>query len=156
MADPPRDDDHHHHGVRDGGAGFDLLLRRGSDHPLSRHPLARHPLMVSAGIQTMDKRWYIVHAYSDFEKKVAESIREQAKQRGLEELFEQVLVPTEKGTEVRPGRKDDAERKVFPGYVLVKIKITDEPFHLSKNPPSLPGSLGAENKPMPISEAEAM
>ena len=88
----------------------------------------------------MDKRWYIVHAYSNFEKKVAESIREQAKQRGLEELFEQVLVPTEKVTEVRRGRKIDAERKFFPGYVLVKMT----------------GFLGAENKPMPISEAEAM
>ena len=101
----------------------------------------------------MDKRWYIVHAYSNFEKKVAESIREQAKQRGLEELFEQVLVPTEKVTEVRRGRKIDAERKFFPGYVLVKMKLTDEAFHLIKNTPKVTGFLGAENKPMPISEA---
>ena len=106
--------------------------------------------------QTTDKRWYIVHAYSNFEKKVAESIREQAKQRGLEELFEQVLVPTEKVTEVRRGRKVDAERKFFPGYVLVKMKLTDEAFHLIKNTPKVTGFLGAENKPMPISEAEAM
>ena len=113
-------------------------------------------LMASAGTQTMDKRWYIVHAYSNFEKKVAESIREQAKQRGLEELFEQVLVPTEKVTEVRRGRKVDAERKFFPGYVLVKMKLTDEAFHLIKNTPKVTGFLGAENKPMPISEAEAM
>ncbi len=104
----------------------------------------------------MDKRWYIVHAYSNFEKKVAESIREQSKQRGLEELFEQVLVPTEKVTEVRRGRKVDAERKFFPGYVLVKMKLTDEAFHLIKNTPKVTGFLGAENKPMPISEAEAM
>src|SRR6476659_9085586 len=156
LADPPRDDDYHHHGVRDGGAGLDLLLRRGSDHPLPRHLPARHPLMTSAGTQTMDKRWYIVHAYSNFEKKVAESIREQSKQRGLEELFEQVLVPTEKVTEVRRGRKVDAERKFFPGYVLVKMKLTDEAFHLIKNTPKVTGFLGAENKPMPISEAEAM
>ena len=115
-----------------------------------------HALMASAGAQTMDKRWYIVHAYSNFEKKVAESIREQAKQRGLEELFEQVLVPTEKVTEVRRGRKVDAERKFFPGYVLVKMKLTDEAFHLIKNTPKVTGFLGAENKPMPISEAEAM
>ena len=101
----------------------------------------------------MAKRWYIVHAYSNFEKKVAESIREQAKQRGLEELFEQVLVPTEKVTEVRRGRKIDAERKFFPGYVLVKMKLTDEAFHLIKNTPKVTGFLGAENKPMPISEA---
>src|SRR3977135_1960881 len=77
LADTPRDDDHHHHGVRDGCAGFDLLFRRGSTHPLSRHLFARHPLMTSAGTQTMDKRWYIVHAYSNFEKKVAESNDEQ-------------------------------------------------------------------------------
>src|SRR3982074_1849737 len=74
LADTPRDDHHHHHGVRDGGAGFDLLLRRGSHHPLSRPLPAGHPLM-STGTLTMDKRWYIVHAYSNFEKKVAESIR---------------------------------------------------------------------------------
>ena len=103
----------------------------------------------------MSMRWYIVHAYSNFEKKVQESIREQAKQRGLEELFEQVLVPTEKVTEVRRGRKIDAERKFFPGYVLVKMKLTDEAFHLIKNTPKVTGFLGADNKPMPISEAEA-
>ena len=112
--------------------------------------------MATAATLTADKRWYIVHAYSNFEKKVAESIREQAKQRGLDELFEQVLVPTEKVTEVRRGRKIDAERKFFPGYVLVKMKLTDEAFHLIKNTPKVTGFLGAENKPMPISEAEAM
>ncbi|MGD5596736.1 transcription termination/antitermination protein NusG, partial [Xanthomonas citri pv. citri] len=110
----------------------------------------------AAATQSSDKRWYIVHAYSNFEKKVAESIREQAKQRGLEELFELVLVPTEKVTEVRRGRKIDAERKFFPGYVLVKMKLTDEAFHLIKNTPKVTGFLGAENKPMPISESEAM
>src|SRR3954463_9382156 len=104
----------------------------------------------------MSMRWYIVHAYSNFEKKVAESIREQAKQRGLEDLFEQVLVPTEKVTEIRRGRKVDAERKFFPGYVLVKMTLPDEAFHLIKTPPKAPGSLGAKKKPMPISEAEAM
>src|SRR5947209_19966591 len=104
----------------------------------------------------MSMRWYIVHAYSNFEKKVAESIREQAKQRGLEDLFEQVLVPTEKVTEIRRGRKVDAERKFFPGYVLVKMNLTDEAFHLIKNTPKVTGFLGAENKPMPISDAEAL
>jgi len=103
----------------------------------------------------MDKRWYIVHAYSNFEKKVSESIREQAKQRGLEDLFEQVLVPVEKVTEVRRGRKIDAERKFFPGYVLVKMKLTDEAFHLIKNTPKVTGFLGTDNKPMPITEVEA-
>jgi len=103
----------------------------------------------------MAKRWYIIHAYSNFENKVAESIREQAKQRGLSELFEEVMVPKEKVVEVRRGRKVDAERKFFPGYVLAKMELTDEAFHLIKNTPKVTGFLGADNKPMPISEAEA-
>ena len=103
----------------------------------------------------MGKRWYIIHAYSNFENKVAESIREQAKQRGLADLFEEVMVPKEKVVEVRRGRKVDAERKFFPGYVLVKLDLTDEAFHLIKNTPKVTGFLGADNKPMPISDAEA-
>jgi transcription termination/antitermination protein NusG len=103
----------------------------------------------------MDKRWYIVHAYSNFENKVSESIREQAKQRHLDDRFEEVLVPKEKVVEVRRGRKVDAERKFFPGYVLVKCELTDEVYHLIKNTPKVTGFLGADNKPMPISEAEA-
>ncbi len=103
----------------------------------------------------MAKRWYIVHAYSNFEKKVADSIREQVKQRHLEPLFDEIMVPTEKVTEVRRGRKVDAERKFFPGYVLVKMDLTDEAYHLIKNTPKVTGFLGADNKPMPISEAEA-
>jgi transcriptional antiterminator NusG len=104
---------------------------------------------------TKPMRWYIVHAYSNFEKKVQESIREQAKQRGLEDHFDQVLVPVETVTEVRRGRKVNAERKFFPGYVLVKMNLTDEVYHLIKNTPKVTGFLGADNKPMPISEAEA-
>ena len=103
----------------------------------------------------MAKRWYIVHAYSNFENKVAEAIRERAGQQGLSHLFEQVLVPTEKVVEVRRGRKVDTERKFFPGYVLVKVDLTDEAYHLIKNTPKVTGFLGADNKPMPISEAEA-
>lgn len=103
----------------------------------------------------MAKRWYIVHAYSNFENKVADSIREQAKQRGLADHFEDIMVPKEKVTEVRRGRKIDAERKFFPGYVLVKMELTDEVFHLIKNTPKVTGFLGSDNKPMPISEAEA-
>lgn len=103
----------------------------------------------------MDKRWYIVHAYSNFEKKVAESIREQAGQRGLADLFDEILVPTEKVVEVRRGRKVDAERKFFPGYVLVKMALTDDAYHLIKNTPKVTGFLGSDNRPMPISEAEA-
>jgi transcriptional antiterminator NusG len=103
----------------------------------------------------MAKRWYIIHAYSNFENKVAESIREQAKQRGLSDLFEEVMVPKEKVVEVRRGRKVDAERKFFPGYVLAKMDLTDEAFHLIKNTPKVTGFLGADNKPTPISEVEA-
>jgi transcriptional antiterminator NusG len=108
-----------------------------------------------ASITTRPKRWYIVHAYSNFEKKVQESIREQAKQRGLEDHFDEVLVPVETVTEVRRGRKVNAERKFFPGYVLVKMSLTDEIYHLIKNTPKVTGFLGSDNKPMPISEAEA-
>lgn len=104
----------------------------------------------------MNKRWYIVHAYSNFENKVAESIRERAAQNGLSDQFEQILVPTEKVTEVRRGRKVDAERKFFPGYVLVKAQLSDQVFHLIKNTPKVTGFLGSDNKPMPIPEAEAM
>jgi transcription termination/antitermination protein NusG len=104
----------------------------------------------------MAKRWYIVHAYSNFENKVAESIREQAKQRGLADLFEEVMVPKEKVVEVRRGRKVDAERKFFPGYVLVKMELTDEAFHLIKNTPKVTGFLGADKaKPAPIPDREA-
>jgi transcriptional antiterminator NusG len=102
------------------------------------------------------KRWYIVHAYSNFENKVAQSIKDQAAQRGLEENFEEVLVPTEKVVEVRRGRKVDAERKFFPGYVLVKCDLTDEVYHLIKNTPKVTGFLGADkSKPLPIPDREA-
>jgi len=111
--------------------------------------------MKTSGTTAMAKRWYIIHAYSNFENKVAESIREQAKQRGLSDLFEDVMVPKEKVVEVRRGRKVDAERKFFPGYVLAKMELTDEAFHLIKNTPKVTGFLGADNKPTPISEAEA-
>ncbi len=103
----------------------------------------------------MAKRWYIVHSYSNFEKKVADAIVDKAQTSGLEDAFEQVLVPTEKVIEMRRGRKVDAEKKFFPGYVLVKMDLTDETYHLIKNTPKVTGFLGADNKPMPISEAEA-
>ena len=103
----------------------------------------------------MAHRWYIVHAYSNFEKKVAESIEEKVKQKGLEHLFESIMVPTEKVVEVRRGRKVDAERKFFPGYVLVKMEMTDEAFHLIKNTPKVTGFLGSDNKPQPITQREA-
>ncbi len=103
----------------------------------------------------MAKRWYIVHAYSNFEKKVAEAIKERAANLGLEEHFEEVLVPMEEVVEVRRGRKINAERKFFPGYVLVKMEMTDQAYHLIKDTPKVTGFLGTDNKPIPISEAEA-
>jgi transcriptional antiterminator NusG len=103
----------------------------------------------------MDKKWFIVHAYSNFERKVSDSIKEKAQATGLDHLFDEILVPTEKVVEVRRGRKVDAERKFFPGYVLVKMAMTDEAYHLIKNTPKVTGFLGADNKPMPISEGEA-
>jgi transcriptional antiterminator NusG len=99
-------------------------------------------------------KWYIVHAYSNFEKKVAEAIREQAKSSGLEEHFSEILVPTEDVVEIRRGRKINTERKFFPGYVLVKMELTDEAYHLIKNTPKVTGFLGQGNKPMPVSEKE--
>jgi transcriptional antiterminator NusG len=104
----------------------------------------------------MAMRWYIVHAYSNFEKKVADSIKEQAAQRNLTDKFEEVMVPVENVVEVRRGRKVNTERKFFPGYVLVKCDLTDQVFHLIKNTPKVTGFLGADNKPSPISESEAL
>ncbi len=103
----------------------------------------------------MTNRWYIVHAYSNFEKKVAESIREQAAQRGLADKFEEVMVPTEQVVEIRRGRKINTERKFFPGYVLVKCDLSDDVYHLIKNTPKVTGFLGADNKPMAIPDREA-
>jgi transcription termination/antitermination protein NusG len=103
----------------------------------------------------MAMRWYVIHVYSGFEKKVAQSIREQAEQKGVAEAFEQVLVPTEEVVEVRRGAKVNAERKFFPGYVLVKMDMTDETWHLVKNTPKVTGFLGGKGKPSPITETEA-
>jgi transcriptional antiterminator NusG len=102
-----------------------------------------------------DARWYIVHAYSNFEKKVASTIREQADMQGLTDLIEEIEVPTEEVVEVVRGRKRTVEKRHMPGYVLVKMKMTDEAYHLIKNTPKDTGILGADNKPMPISENEA-
>jgi transcriptional antiterminator NusG len=106
----------------------------------------------------MTARWYIVHAYSNFEKKVAEDIEHKAKQKGLSDKIEQIVVPTEKVVEIRRGKKVDAERKFFPGYVLMKAQLTDAVISLVKNTPRVTGFLGEDRttaKPVPISEAEA-
>ena len=103
----------------------------------------------------MAMRWYVVHVYSGFEKKVAESIREQARQKGMEDRFEEVLVPTEEVVEMRRGQKVNAERKFFPGYVLVRMELNDESWHLVKDTPKVTGFLGPRGRPSPISDAEA-
>ena len=104
----------------------------------------------------MTKQWYIVHAYSNFERKVAGSIKERALAAGLVDKFEEVLVPMEEVVEMRRGRKVNAERKFFPGYVLVKMDMDDQTYHLVKNTPKVTGFLGTDKKPIPISEDEAM
>lgn len=117
--------------------------------------------MVAAEIQTEKasvpgSRWYIVHAYTNFEGKVADAIRERARAGGLDGLFEEIVVPTEEVIEIKRGRKVPIERRFLPGYVLVKMKMTDAAFVMIKNTPKVTGFLGSDNKPMPIPEEEAM
>ena len=100
-------------------------------------------------------RWYIIHAYSGFENKVKEAILSEAERMGLEALVEQVEVPTETVTEVKRGKKVQVERKFMPGYVLAKLSMNDDIYHLVKNTPKVTGFLGPNGKPQPISEAEA-
>lgn len=103
----------------------------------------------------MTPQWYVIHVYSGFERKVAQSIEEQAKQKGMEDRILQVLVPVEEVVEVRRGAKVNAERKFFPGYVLVQMVMTDETWHLVKETSKVTGFLGGRGRPTPISEAEA-
>mgnify|MGYP004511021843 FL=1 len=100
-------------------------------------------------------RWYIIHAYSGFENKVREQILADATRLGLEQLVENVEVPTEKITEVRRGKKVTSDRKFFPGYVLLKAAMNDDVYHLVKNTPKVTGFLGSSGKPQAISDAEA-
>ena len=102
----------------------------------------------------MEQRWYIVHTYSGFEKKVAQAIREQA-ERSMPDLFEEILVPMEEVVEMRRGQKISSERKFFPGYVLIKMVMTNESWHLVKNTSKVTGFLGTAGEPTPISQAEA-
>jgi len=103
----------------------------------------------------MAAQWYVLHVYSGFERKVAQSIEEQARQAGMTDLIQQVLVPVEEVVEVRRGSKVNAERKFFPGYVLVCMDMTDESWHLVKNTPKVTGFLGDRGRPIPIRAAEA-
>jgi transcriptional antiterminator NusG len=103
----------------------------------------------------MTARWYVLHVYSGFEKKVAQSIRDQALQKGVDDKIEQVMVPVEEVVEMRRGAKVQTERKFFPGYVLLKMDMDDETWHLVKNTPKVTGFLGDKGKPIAISEREA-
>jgi len=100
-------------------------------------------------------QWYVVQVFSGFEKKVAQSIKEQAQQKGMADQIEDVLVPTDSVVEMRKNKKVNAERKFFPGYVLAKMEMTDESWHLVKNTPKVNQFLGSRSKPMPISDKEA-
>ncbi len=100
-------------------------------------------------------RWYIIHAYSGFENKVRESILSEAERMGLSQLVEAVEVPTETVTEVKRGKKVQVERKFMPGYVLAKLTLNDDVYHLVKNTPKVTGFLGSSGKPQPISDREA-
>lgn len=104
----------------------------------------------------MAKRWYVVHVYSGFESKVAEEIKSKAAVKGMEEMFEDVLVPSEEVVELRRGQKVNTDKKFFPGYVMVKMEMNDETWHLVKETPRVVGFIGgSKNNPKSISDAEA-
>jgi transcription termination/antitermination protein NusG len=103
----------------------------------------------------MAQRWYVIHAYSGFEKKVAQSIKEQAEIKGLADHISEVLVPTEDVVQMRRGAKVSTESKLFPGYVLIKMDLNDDTWHLVQNTPKVTNFLGAHGKPLPISDREA-
>ncbi len=103
----------------------------------------------------MSMRWYVVHAYSGFEKSVARALVERIDRAGVKDLFGQILVPVEEVVEMKGGKKSTSERKFFPGYVLVQMEMTDDTWHLVKSTPKVTGFVGgAANKPAPISEKE--
>ena len=102
-----------------------------------------------------ESRWYVLHAYSGYEKKVAENIMEQANKLGISQFIEEVSVPTQNIVEVKRGVRVNSERKIFPGYILIKMNLNDDTWHIIKNTPKLSGFLGAKGKPIPISNAEA-
>ena len=102
----------------------------------------------------MTQRWYIIHVYSGFEEKVVQHIREEAEKKGLTDQISEILVPSEEVIELRRNQKVNVERIFFPGYVLIKMEITNESWHLVRSTPKVTGFLGAKNRPTPVSEAE--
>ena len=103
----------------------------------------------------MSKKWYVVHAYSGYEKSVQRTLKDRIERAGMQEKFGQILVPVEEVIEMKSGQKNISERKFFPGYVLVEMEMSDETWHLVKNTPKVTGFLGGRGKPMPISKSEA-
>lgn len=103
----------------------------------------------------MAKRWYVLHVFSGSEKKVAQSIREQAEAQGLEDQIEEVMIPTEEVVEVKRGVRVQSEKKFFPGYILVKLELSDEAWQLVTSQPRVTGFLGGKGKPVPITNSEA-
>lgn len=104
----------------------------------------------------MSKRWYVVQAYSGYEKRVMNSLKEQVSLKGMEEYFGDILVPTEEVVEMREGKKRKSERKFYPGYVLVNMDMNDDSWHLVKSTPRVLGFIGGTaDKPAPITEREA-
>lgn len=99
-------------------------------------------------------RWYVIHVYSGYEKKVAEHMREQAEKKGLSEEFENILIPTHEVVEIKKGERVVGESKFFPGYILVKMRMSDEVWHLVRNTPKVSGFLGGKLKPSPVSQRE--
>jgi len=102
----------------------------------------------------MAKQWYIVHTYSGFEAKVKESLRQRAEAMGMAEVIEEILIPTEEVVEIRDGKKTKSTRKFFPGYVLVRMEMSDEAWHVVKNTPRVTGFVGTGNRPVPLSDEE--
>ena len=153
LADPQGDDRHHGDGVRHGVRRGDLLLRGRSGASATVRPLRARTRVGAlshgrrAGTSSMSIR--------ASRRRSPQSIREQAEQKGLADKFEEILVPTEEVVEVKRGAKVSSERKFFPGYVLMKMDLTDETWHLVKNTPKVTGFLGGKGRPSPISEAEA-
>jgi len=133
------------------GAGFGITLADSSTSRLDRQNVIR-----ILGEERVAQRWYIVHAYSNFEHKVKSSLEERIKLMGLEDKFGDILIPTEEVVEMKEGQKRRSERKFFPGYVLVQMEMDDETWHLVKEVPKVLGFIGgSSDKPAPITEKEA-
>src|SRR5262249_13840842 len=135
----------------------DLLrvpLRGGRRAPDGNGALVPGVRTMSAPETVMAKRWFIVHTYSGFEAKVKESLRQRADAMGMADVIEEILIPTEEVVEVKDGKKTRSTRKFFPGYVLVKMEMSDTAWHVVKNTPKVTGFVGTGSKPVPLSDAE--